>query len=110
MRTVAFQNPSAGAATLSWTVDRDCVIVGVSAVNTNAVVSAEPSLTWATVSTPGVSAILPDVIRIPVNGKSAPVFTTNIAIPLVENQKIYCAFDAAIGSCLLLLDELTIGS
>jgi hypothetical protein len=82
MRVVTFT--SDGTATISWTVDRDCVITTAQGVAGNGgVYSSDPSLTWANFSAAANSVV--DEFRLWLYAG------TGLNISLLKNQVIYLA-------------------
>ena len=101
----AFLFSSSG--TLSWTPDRD-VIVNALAKSSNsiaALVSTDPNLTIAQVSTaPTATAISDDVALF---SPASQVNNTGLKLNLLKDQKVFVTAGSAMGFFLFVEDVLT---
>jgi hypothetical protein len=103
VRTVTLQYTA--AATRSWTVDRDCDLVG-STANTIHLVSSNPS--YATSNYTGsASGVLYDVIIFSSPNAVQTSFPQPFAFPLAAGEVVYVASQASGSVTLFLVDKVT---
>ena len=106
MRTIAFNNAVAGANTVSWKVDRDCVIVGLATLGAgSSILSNEPDLTIASAAAPSSSAVVLDVFRLVTSSASGTYSKfENITVPIEKDTILYVCFNQS-GAAYLQLEE-----
>jgi hypothetical protein len=105
MRIVTFFQSQASVATVSWTVDRDSVIVGTLNAHNSAVFSNDPAVTYASHSTAPTSSRVEDKLLLDAASFPAITMGGNLRIPVSAGEVIYCAFTATKGTAALILAE-----
>ena len=98
-RTVVVENATASPTTLSYVTERDLVIRGLFASDSNVVVSDDPSLTWARVGAPTADGVTDKLRIVP----TAQIQNFNVTLP--KGYKLYFAF-AGKASAILLVDDV----